>query len=83
MRMQYFLEYVYVLISIYINIFSHEFVLIFELVGSWGVTSISITLVNMWTPEVVQLKSGITIVVELNHALYSYVVVAHIYDFDS
>ena len=42
----------------------------------------------MWTPEVVQLKSGITIDVELkfgclNHALYSYVIVGHIYNFDS
>ena len=37
----------------------------------------------MWTPEVNQLKSGITIVVELNHAFYSYVIVAHIHNFDS
>ena len=37
----------------------------------------------MWTPEVNQLKSDITIVVELNHALYSYVIVVHIYNFDS
>ena len=43
---------------------------------------------NIWTPEAVQLKSGITIVVELkfglpNQALNSYVIVGHIYNFDS
>ena len=42
----------------------------------------------MCTTEVVQLKSGITTVAELNHeclnhALYSYVIVGHIYNFDS
>ena len=42
----------------------------------------------MWTTDVAQLKSGITIVVEinlgcLNHTLYSYVIVGHIYNFGS
>ena len=42
----------------------------------------------MWTPEVAQLKIGITIVAELKfglpkRALYSYVIVGHIYNFDS
>ena len=42
----------------------------------------------MWTPEIAQLKTGTTIVVELsldclNYALYSYVLVGHIYNFDS
>ena len=42
----------------------------------------------MWTSLVVQLRSGITVVVELKlglpkHALYIYVIVSHIYNFDS
>ena len=42
----------------------------------------------MWIPEVVQLKSSITIVAELkfglpNHTLYSYVTVGQFYNSDS
>ena len=64
--------------------YEYEYAWICELIGSWGV-QLSL---NMWTPEVVLLKSGVTTVVELKfglpkHALYSYVTVGHIYNSDS
>ena len=68
--------------------YEYEYVWAWELVGSWGVELQSyIISLNMQTSEVVHLNGCITIVVELkfglNHALYSYVIVSHIYNFDS
>ena len=57
--------------------------------GSWDVQLKSYNLsLNMWTPEVVQLKSGVTIVAELKFELPKsrfifYAMVGDIYNFDS
>ena len=65
------------------------YVWICELVGSWRVRLKSYNLsLNIWKTEVVELKSGVSIVVELNfglpnYALYSYVIVGHVCNFDS
>ena len=46
--------------------YEYEYAWICELVGSWGAQLESYNLSsNMWIPEVVQLKSGLTVVVEL------------------
>ena len=69
--------------------YEFEYVWICELVGSWCVQMQSYNLsLNMWKPEIVQLKSGKSIVVELtfvlpSHVLHSYVTVDHIYNFES